>query len=239
MTGAAIEGTSLPDPPADPDRLRAMVRDSVEAKQRLLRDPARLAAIADVARLLVDRFRDGRKLLLFGNGGSAADAQHIAAEFAGRFRYDRPSLPAFALTVNPSTVTAIANDYDWASVFARQVEGSAMPGDIVVGLSTSGASVNVAQGLRRARERGAITVAMTGDLPGAVGAVADRCLRAPTVDTPRVQEVHILVGHMLAEVVERTLFPPPSQPAATAPAAAAPAVTECRVPPCHRPVGST
>lgn len=152
-------------------------------------------------------FRHGNRLFLFGNGGSAADAQHIAAEFSGRFRKDRAPLPAFALTVNPSAVTAIANDYEFNDIFARQVRGSVLRGDVVVGISTSGSSENVLRGLRTARELGATTVGLCGQ-KGRMGECSDVLLAVPGETTSLLQEVHIAIGHLLALLVEEELFGP-------------------------------
>jgi D-sedoheptulose 7-phosphate isomerase len=142
------------------------------------------------------------KLLIFGNGGSAADAQHVAAEFLGRYLLERRSLPAIALTANSSATTAIANDYGFERVFARQVEGLAQPGDVALGISTSGNSENVLLGLRAARERGALAVALTGGDGGRMRDAADHVICVPAGDTPRIQEGHILVAHILCELVE-------------------------------------
>lgn len=150
-------------------------------------------------------FRSGGKLLTFGNGGSAADAQHIAAEFSGRFRMDRSALPAIALTVNPSALTAIANDYSYEEVFARQVLGLAREGDVVMGISTSGSSKNVLLGLDFARKAGAKTVGLCG-LKGEMGRHADILLAVPGETTSLIQEVHIAIGHLLALLVEEDLF---------------------------------
>ena len=150
-------------------------------------------------------FRSGGKLLTFGNGGSAADAQHIAAEFSGRFRKDRPALPAIALTVNPSALTAIANDYSYEEVFARQVLGLAREGDVVMGISTSGSSKNVLLGLDFARKAGARTIGLCGSR-GEMGRHADILLAVSGETTSLIQEVHIAIGHLLALLVEEDLF---------------------------------
>jgi D-sedoheptulose 7-phosphate isomerase len=194
---------SATKPDSVEDFIRVRVGQSIATKQRLAAD---LAPAAAVASLLVTAFGAGKKLLLFGNGGSAADAQHIAAEFMGRFYITRRPLPALAVTVNPSTVTAIANDFGFEDIFARQIEALANPGDVAIGLSTSGRSPNVIAGLHAARRSGTVTVAMTGDSPGPVGEVAEVCVSVPASDTPRIQEVHILLGHVWSEYVEEALF---------------------------------
>lgn len=148
----------------------------------------------------------GGKVLIFGNGGSAADSQHIAAELVGRFARERRALPAIALTVNTSNLTAISNDYSYEDVFARQVEALARPGDVVVGISTSGNSPNVVKALERAKALGAATEAWTGERGGKCAQVAAVAFRAPSNDTPRVQELHITVGHIVCDLVEQHLF---------------------------------
>ncbi|HEX8690149.1 MAG TPA: SIS domain-containing protein [Solirubrobacterales bacterium] len=164
-----------------------------------------VAEIAAAAELIADAYRRGNKLLLFGNGGSAADAIHVAAEFVGRYLVDRPPLPAMALVANPSSVTAIGNDYGYDEVFARQLRGLGVRGDVAMGFTTSGRSVNVEKGLRAAAELGIATVAMTGADPGPVGAAAEHRIRIPSADTPRVQEGHMLAAHTICEWVEARL----------------------------------
>jgi len=144
--------------------------------------------------------------LLFGNGGSAADAQHIAAELVGRYYLDRRPLPAEALTVNASSVTAIGNDYDFNQIFSRQVEALGNSEDVAVGISTSGNSVNVIRGVQAAKRKGLITAALTGEGGGSLKGEVDYCICVPSKDTPRIQEAHILIGHILCELVERALF---------------------------------
>ncbi len=184
----------------------ALVRERIQARldaQALLLEGDHAASICRVAAVLADAFRAGGKLLLFGNGGSAADAQHIAAEFLGRYLLERRSLPAIALTTNSSATTAIANDYGFERVFARQLESLAGEGDVALGISTSGNSENVLLGLRTARERGAVAVALTGGSGGRMRDEADHVICVPAGETPRIQEGHILVAHTLCELVER------------------------------------
>lgn len=159
--------------------------------------------IADVAAAVANAFQRGGKVLLCGNGGSAADAQHIAAELAGRLRRDRAALPALALTVNPSVLTAVANDYGYENVFSRQVEALGRPGDVLIGISTSGSSVNVVRALEVARSAGLVTVCLIGKQGGPIEEHCDHVLRAPSSDTQRIQEIHILAGHAICELVER------------------------------------
>jgi len=164
------------------------------------------AAIGEVAKAMLRSYRQGRKAIVFGNGGSAADAQHIVAELLGKFCLDRPPLPAVALTVNTSSLTAIANDFGYADVFRRQLEAIGEANDVAIGLSTSGNSENVLCALQTARDRHLVTVALTGQDGGRMKDVARYCLRVPSDSTPRIQEMHIAIGHLLCEIVERGLF---------------------------------
>jgi len=187
-------------------RVNASIQASIAVKELMLRDAKVASVIAKVSALLVDTLDKGNKVLLFGNGGSAADAQHIAAEFVGRFAFDRPALPALALSVNTSCVTAIGNDYGFDLVFSRQIEALARPGDLAIGISTSGNSSNVLHGLSVARQMGLCTVALTGSTGGKLKNVVDHCICAPSNETPRIQECHILIGHVISELVEETIF---------------------------------
>jgi D-sedoheptulose 7-phosphate isomerase len=182
------------------------IQASIDTKDRLLSDHELVVAVARVSTVLIESFRAGNKVLLFGNGGSAADAQHIAAEFVGRFAFNRPPLPAMALTVNTSVLTAIGNDYGFDQAFSRQVEAFARPGDVAIGISTSGGSPNVLDGLAAARRIGAHTVGLTGRNGDKMKQVSDYCICVPATETPRIQECHILVGHIISEIVEATLF---------------------------------
>jgi len=187
-------------------RVTASIRASLAVKELLLKNDEIVSAAAKVSELLVEAFDKGNKLLLFGNGGSAADSQHIAAEFVGRFAFDRPPLPALALSVNTSCVTAIGNDYGFDLVFSRQIEALARPGDMAIGISTSGNSANVLHGLSVARKMGLCTVALTGCTGGKLKSAVDYCICAPSNETPRIQECHILIGHIISELVEETIF---------------------------------
>jgi D-sedoheptulose 7-phosphate isomerase len=164
-----------------------------------------LDVIISITDTIVDAFTRGNKVLLFGNGGSAADAQHLAAEFINRFRLDRRALPAMALTTDTSVLTSIANDSGYDRVFARQIEALGRASDVAVGLSTSGASPNVIEGLRVARREGLVTVAFAGGDGGRLRQQVDHCLLVPSTDTPRVQEMHILSGHVICELVEKAI----------------------------------
>lgn len=188
----------------------AVIHESISAsialKHAMLADQEFVSAIAAAAEMILAALRSGRKLLLAGNGGSAADAQHIAAEFVGRFRIERRALPAFALSVNTSALTAIGNDYGFDDVFARQLSAFAQPGDVLLALSTSGNSRNIHRALLMASALRVKTIALTGTSGGKLKGIADLCLRIPSQDTPRIQEAHILVGHTISEIVEAELF---------------------------------
>jgi len=162
--------------------------------------------IAQISMEIVKAYRNHKKVVLFGNGGSAADAQHIAAEFVGKFYKDRDSLPALAFHTNTSVLTATANDYGFEHVFERQVSSFVGEGDIAIGLSTSGNSPNVIKGLLKAKEKGAITIGFTGSKENEIEKIVDYCLKIPSTDTPRIQEGHITVGHIVCYLVEKELF---------------------------------
>jgi D-sedoheptulose 7-phosphate isomerase len=187
-------------------RFREAFTESMELKGRVLetQGPRVVAAAEMLARV----FKNGGRVLIFGNGGSAADAQHLAAEFVNRFQVERPPLAALSLTTDTSILTAVANDYDFKQVFAKQVRALGRPGDLAWGISTSGNSANVVAGLTTARELGLKTLALTGgDDGGPVAAAADVALMVPSGNTPRVQEVHITLGHVLCDLVDYLLFP--------------------------------
>src|SRR3954454_5155805 len=189
---------------SDRDRVAAGIAQSAAVLERL-REPQHVATIVCAAAVIADALRAGGKLLLFGNGGSAADAQHIAAELVGRFLLERAPLPALALVDNNASVTAIANDYSFADVFARQVAGLGVPGDVVLAISTSGGSPNVLAGVAEARARDMHTIGLTGAGGGALASAVDLCIAVPADTTPRIQEAHTVVAHLLCEIVEREL----------------------------------
>jgi D-sedoheptulose 7-phosphate isomerase len=166
-----------------------------------------VAQAAEVAERIVAAFRDGNKVIFFGNGGSSMDAGHLAAEMLGRFYYDRPALPAISLPDSTAAMTAISNDYSYDEAFSRQLRGVAVAGDVAIGLSTSGNSENVLRALETARASGVLAVALTGATGGKLRDVADICIRVPTDDTPRVQEACLHLGHTICEIVERRMFP--------------------------------
>src|SRR5277367_6596685 len=182
------------------------IQASIALGELLLGSAEIISMIAKASEILVDALNHGNKILLCGNGGSAADAQHIAAEFVGRFAFDRPALPALALSVNSSCVTAIGNDYGFDIVFSRQIEALGKNGDVVIGISTSGNSANVLQAMSTSRRLGIRTVAFTGCAGGKLRSEVDFCLSAPSNETPRIQECHILIGHIISELVEHTIF---------------------------------
>jgi D-sedoheptulose 7-phosphate isomerase len=183
--------------------LSATIEASLSTTQKLLADTGALAAAAEAATRLVEALAAGRCIFLFGNGGSAADAQHLAAELTGRLRLDRPGLPAVALTTDSSALTAIANDFSFDEVFERQLLALAGAGDVAIGISTSGGSENVRRALAAGRTRGLVTIALTGAQGGAVADAAEIAIRVPSSDTQRIQECHILLGHALLELAER------------------------------------
>ena len=178
------------------DNLRAMSEDAVLH-----------AAMSRVATACIGALRQGNKLLFAGNGGSAADAQHLAGELVSRFNYDRPGLPAFSLSTDTSILTAIGNDYGYEQLFSRQVEAVGNPGDVFIGISTSGRSANIIKALKVARSKGLLTVGLTGRGGGQMPALCDHCLRTPSDSTPRIQEGHIAMGHSICQLIELQLFP--------------------------------
>lgn len=183
-------------------RLRAHL-DTIAAIEK---DKTLKAAVQDAVDAIVNCFRSGGRVYFCGNGGSAADAQHLAAEFSGRFYFDRPVLPADALHCNTSYLTAVGNDYGYDRIFARLISGLGQKGDILVGISTSGNSENILQAFEVCREKGVRTIAMTGATGGKMKALADLLINIPSTDTPRIQEAHITVGHIICELVEQAMF---------------------------------
>jgi D-sedoheptulose 7-phosphate isomerase len=188
--------------------LRANIEGSVEVHRRLT--DVCLLPMTAAAEALVSAYRAGRKALFFGNGGSAADAQHLAAEFVGRYLRERPPLPALALHANSSAVTAIANDYGYDHVFARQLQALAAPGDVAVAISTSGNSASVIEAVSCARRLGLFTIALTGASGGRLRGLVDALIAVPSNETPRIQECHILIGHALCDAVEQALIAKPA-----------------------------
>ena len=184
--------------------LRRLFREVADNMSRVA-DSAYVERVAATIDLLDDAFRSGHKLLVFGNGGSAADAQHLAAELVGRFAEDRRALPAIALTTNQAVLTAWSNDYSFEDVFARQVEALGLPGDVALGISTSGRSANVVNAMRRARELGLRTIGLTGERGGPIADVADILLAVPLDETARIQEVHLVTYHAICAALEKRI----------------------------------
>jgi len=180
---------------------------AIDLMRALRADGALIETLERAAEAGIRALRDGRKVMFCGNGGSAADAQHLAAELVGKLGYDRPGLAAVSLTTDTSILTAIGNDYGYEDVFHRQIEAIGREGDVLVGLSTSGRSRNVVKAFRTARQRRIVTIGMTGSSGGDMPALSDYCLRMPSDETQKIQEAHIVVGHVLCGLIERSLFP--------------------------------
>ena len=187
-------------------KIKDVLQASIEVKHKILSDEALLGRIQAVTELITTAFRNGNKVLFCGNGGSAADAQHLAAEFSGRFYTDRNPLPSEALHCNTSYMTAVANDYSFDVVYSRMVKGMGRKGDVLVGLTTSGNSVNIMKAVEQAKELGMISVCLTGETGGKLKDMCDHLLNVPSKDTPRIQESHITIGHIICELVEKELF---------------------------------
>lgn len=187
--------------------LTSALQASIDLKSTLLADERLIQSVHQAADLWVKAFKSGHKVLFCGNGGSAADAQHLAAELSGRFAFDRPALPSDALHCNTSYLTAVANDYSFEEVYARLVLGMAEPGDVLVGLSTSGKSKNIVRAFEAARQKQVATVGLTGQGGGFLGPLSDVLVEIPSRETPRIQECHMLIGHVLCQVTEAALFP--------------------------------
>lgn len=186
--------------------IQNLIQSSVSVKQQLLADEKLLAVITESINIITSAFKNGNKVLFCGNGGSAADAQHLAAEFSGRFYIDRPALPAEALHCNTSYLTAVANDYSYDLIYARLLQGIGNKGDVLIGLSTSGNSKNIIKAFEVAKEKAMITIGFTGESGGAMKDVSDHLLNVPSSDTPRIQECHMLAGHIVCQLVEENLF---------------------------------
>ncbi len=183
------------------------ISDSIAVKQQILNDAGFVARIQEAVDLIVASLRAGGKIHFCGNGGSAADAQHLAAELSGRFAYDRPPLNAEALHCNTSYLTAVGNDYGYDAVFARLIQGTAKKGDVLVGISTSGNSKNILKAYETAREMNVKIISLTGATGGKMKDLSDILLNVPSTDTPRIQECHILIGHIICQLVENEMFP--------------------------------
>jgi D-sedoheptulose 7-phosphate isomerase len=188
------------------EKIINQIKSSVELKQKLLESEEIVAAVESAAKVIINAFRNKRKLLLAGNGGSAADAQHLAAEFVNRFGFDRPGLPAIALTTDTSVLTAVGNDSAFDKVFSRQIEAIGSPGDIFMGISTSGTSHNLVEALNACRKQKIETIGLTGIYGGQMKDLCHICIKIPSGETPRIQEAHILIGHIICNLVEEEMF---------------------------------
>ncbi|MEE6187073.1 Phosphoheptose isomerase [Mycovorax composti] len=187
-------------------QIQELIQASIFTKQQVLQNEALLQIVSNVTDAIVAAFQSGNTVYFCGNGGSAADAQHLAAEFSGRFYKDRKALPAEALHCNTSYLTAVANDYSFDLIYARLIQGLGKPGDVLIGLSTSGNSKNVVQAFETARAKGMITVGFTGSTGGAMKDLSDYLINIPATDTPRIQESHMLLGHIICQLVEERIF---------------------------------
>jgi D-sedoheptulose 7-phosphate isomerase len=189
-------------------KIKDIIKASIDTKQLVLQDEELLRTIEKVVEVIVTAFRNGKRVYFCGNGGSAADAQHLAAEFSGRFYTDRKALPAEALHCNTSYLTAVGNDYGFDVIYSRMIDGIGQKGDVLVGLSTSGNSANIVRAFETAKTKGMITVAFTGLTGGALKSASDHLINIPSADTPRIQESHIMVGHIVCQLVEEKYFTP-------------------------------
>ncbi|HNW57397.1 MAG TPA: D-sedoheptulose 7-phosphate isomerase [Bacteroidales bacterium] len=186
--------------------IEKQITDSISVKQKLLESPDILLGIESAASSIIAAMRNNRKVLVAGNGGSAADAQHIAGEFVSRFYFDRPGLPCVALTTDTSILTAIGNDYGYEKIFTRQIEALGNEGDIFIGISTSGNSLNLIEALKKCREKKLLSIVLTGSAGGKMKEISDICIMVPSDETPRIQESHILMGHIICCLVEEEIF---------------------------------
>jgi D-sedoheptulose 7-phosphate isomerase len=188
------------------EKINDIIRESIAVKTSVLNDPALTGKVGQIVDLVVARFRAGKHLYFCGNGGSAADAQHLAAEFSGRFYIDREALPSEALHCNTSYLTAVANDYSYNLIYSRLIKGIGKKDDILVGMSTSGNSINILKAFETAREKGITTIGMTGQGGGQLAALSDHLIDIPSRNTPRIQEAHMLLGHIICQLVEEKYF---------------------------------
>ena len=189
-------------------KIKSIIQASIDIKQQVLKNEELIATIENVINVIVDAFKNGKHVYFCGNGGSAADAQHLAAEFSGRFYKDRKALPAEALHCNTSYLTAVANDYGYDVVYSRIIDGIGQEGDLLIGLTTSGNSKNIVKAFEKAREKKMITVGFTGSSGGELRSCSDYLINIPSADTPRIQESHIMAGHIICQLVEEKYFTP-------------------------------
>ncbi|EAJ7141984.1 D-sedoheptulose 7-phosphate isomerase [Campylobacter jejuni] len=181
-------------------------QESILVKEQILKDEDLITLIKNASLEVIKAYKNGNKALLAGNGGSAADAQHIAGEFVSRFYFDRPGIASIALTTDTSVLTAIGNDYGYENLFARQVQAQGVKGDIFIGISTSGNSKNILKALDLCKQKGIISIGLSGASGGAMNELCDYCIKVPSTCTPRIQEAHILIGHIICAIVEEELF---------------------------------
>ncbi len=189
------------------EKIKNIISSSIETKQMVLANEGLIATIGKVVEVIVKAFAEGKRVYFCGNGGSAADAQHLAAEFSGRFYSDRKALPAEALHCNTSYLTAVANDYSFDQIYSRLIVGIGQEGDVLIGISTSGNSENILKAIETAKEKKMITVGFTGESGGRLKTKSDYLVNIPSTDTPRIQECHIMVGHIICQLVEEKLYP--------------------------------
>lgn len=188
------------------EKIKYIIADSIATKQHILQNDSLLLIIQECSDIITKAFEQGNKVLFCGNGGSAADAQHLAAEFSGRFYTDRKALPAEALHCNTSYITAVANDYSYDVIYSRMIDGIGQPGDILIGLSTSGNSRNIVEAFKTAKLKGMTTIGFTGSGGGSMKPISDFLIEVPSKDTPRIQESHIMLGHIICQLVEENYF---------------------------------
>jgi len=182
------------------------IQESIEVKKKLLENDDVLKNILETSKICIKAYKNNKKILIAGNGGSAADAQHIAGELVSRFYFDRPGLAAFALTTDTSILTAIGNDYGYEKLFSRQIQANGCSGDIFIGISTSGNSKNIVEALNECKKKNIITIGLTGDKDCEIDNLCDICIKIPSTSTPRIQESHIVVGHIICAIIEEKMF---------------------------------
>jgi len=188
------------------EKIFDLIKESIKVKQEYLKDKKQISVLQRVVSEIIDCYKKGKKLIVFGNGGSAADAQHFVAELVGRFKKERPPLKAISLTTNTSTITALSNDYGYDISFSRQLQALAEKGDVVFGISTSGNAKNVIKAIEVAKELGCVTIGLTGQDGGELKNIVDYCIKVPSNNTPRIQELHITIIHIICDLVEQTIF---------------------------------
>ena len=188
------------------EKIKNIIASSIDTKRQIMENERMIQTLEDCSNVITTAFKNGNKVLFCGNGGSAADAQHLAAEFSGRFYTDRDALPAEALHCNTSYMTAVANDYSYDVVYSRMIKGIGNPGDVLIGLSTSGNSKNIVEAFKTAKLKNMVTVGLTGDNGGMMKEMSDFLINVPSSDTPRIQESHIMLGHIICQLVEEKYF---------------------------------